>query len=79
MYFVFVWFYCTPLNRGAGAVKFSFFVVVCDKELSMQRDDGVQTSEIFQQLLQARDWLFDPGMLNDIVDVAVPYSTMEDG
>ena len=55
------------------------FLVVCDKELSMQRDDGVRTSGIFQQSLQARDRLFDPGMLNGIVDVAVPYLTMGDG
>ena len=48
------------------------FLVVCDEELLMQLDDGVQTSGIFQQLLQARDRLFDPGMLNGIVDVATP-------
>jgi hypothetical protein len=54
-------------------------VVVCDKELSMQCNDAVQTSRIFQQLLQARDWLFDQGMLNGIVDVAMPYLTMGDG
>ena len=55
------------------------FLVVCDEELLMQLDDGVQTSGIFQQLLQARDRLFDPGMLNGIVDVAMPYLTMRDG
>ena len=55
------------------------FLVVCDKELLMQRNDGVRTSGIFQQSLQARDQLFDPGMLSGIVDVAVPYLTMEDG
>jgi hypothetical protein len=55
------------------------FLVICDKELLMQLDDGVRTSGIFQQSLQARDRLFDPGMLNGIVDVAVPYLTMGDG
>ena len=55
------------------------FLVVCDEELLMQLDDGVQTSGIFQQLLQARDRLFDPGMLNGIVDVAVSYLTMGGG
>jgi hypothetical protein len=73
LYFVFVWFYCTPLNRGAEAIKFSFFFVVCGKELSIQRDDGVLTSGIFQQSLQAQDRLFNQGMLYGIVDVAMPY------
>jgi hypothetical protein len=77
LYFVFVWFHCPPLNHGAGAIKFSF-LVVCDKELSIQRDDGVLTSGICQQLLQAQDRLFDQGILNGIVDVTVPYLTIKD-
>jgi hypothetical protein len=53
-------------------------LVVCDEELLIQLDDGVQTSGIFQQLLQARDRLFNPGMLTGIVDVTMPYLTMGD-
>ena len=62
-----------------GGYIFFPFLVVCDEELSIQHDDGLQTSGIFQQLLQARDWLFNLGMLNGIVDVAVPYLKMGDG
>ncbi len=25
LYFVFLWFYCTPLNRGAGAISCALF------------------------------------------------------
>jgi hypothetical protein len=62
-----------------GSYKIFLFFVVCGEELSIQRDDGMLTSGIFQQSLQARDRLFDQGMLNGIVDVAVPYLMMGDG
>ena len=61
-----------------GLYKFPF-LVVCDEEPSIQCNDGVQTSGIFQQLLQVQDRVFDQGMLSNIVDVAMPYLTMGDG
>ncbi len=63
----------------AQGYKLFLFWVVCDKELSIRCNDGVQTSKIFQQLLQAREQLFNQGMFNGIVDVTVLYLTMGDG
>ena len=61
--------FCTPLNRGAGAI----FLVVCDNDERTARRRSASELVFRQRTLQARSQGVNQKLRNGFVDIAVPY------
>jgi len=61
--------FCTPLNRGAGAI----FLVVCDNDERTARRRSASEVVFRRRTLQARSQGVNQKLRNGFVDIAVPY------